>query len=915
MQILFDKYDLYETPSFILCNTDGSELYSLGGIYDRKYKPRYNSLSELTFTAPYKTNNIVNEYYIYLVYRRLVYLEDFGYFMITNVEETNDGITREKEITCQSLEVELSLKKITDFSGTYQFYDIISPSATLMGKILTYLPGWSIGTIDSDLLTLYRTFDVSDSTIYNFLMTEVEDSYQCVFSFDYLNKTISAYAVENAITPTDIYLSYDNIIEKLSIKEISDELCTALTVKGAGDLSINQVNPLGTDVIYNFSYFKTTDWMSQTLIDAITAWENRILEKQEEYANLLTSLKEANEQLNILESELTDLEAEMDALEGVRAVRIQQGLNYSDINSQIAAKQLEIDSKQAEIDSVNATIGNPLEYTTITRPELIIDPSTLYPDVHICETSAYYSGSSIYYPPEGSLLYLLQEINTYVSFEENFTEEQLTFLSGIVLGNTYNNENFIQTDIMTQSEIQDQAQEFSVDGVNFVFLKEFQTFIDQLELGASVTLELEEDLYVYPVLLGIDLDYDNPSDFSLIFGNRLRLDDSSYIFSDLFGQTVRQGITTSFNGEQWGNWNTNYKDDVSTFINSSLDASRNAVISGSTQNVLINQNGLRGRSMIGTDSYSPEQVWLINNMLAFTDDNWTTAKLALGKISTSSGSAFGLAGEVIVGNILAGNNLTITNESNTFNVNGNGATLTNATLTVNTTSGKTKIFLDPTNGIKIQGLVGGSWQDKFYADSNGNVIFSGNLSGATGTFSGNLSAATITGGTITGTTINGGTINGATGYFSGNVYAANLQGLVTSDQINSLLASKVAAGTMSNVNLSGGRGSITVGGAGQMLIAGTNGISMTDSFLISIVAPTITFGSSDVTANNLTVGGYDVGAAFSSINNNITTIYSYTNQLWSWRNSGKNITLTVSTPYGNMNMTFTYGLLTNYYYV
>jgi len=46
--------------------------------------------------------------------------------------------------------------------------------------------------------------------------------------------------------------------------------------------------------------------------------------------------------------------------------------------------------------------------------------------------------------------------------------------------------------------------------------------------------------------------------------------------------------------------------------------------------------------------------------------------------------------------------------------------------------------------------------------------FTGDLSGATGTFSGNVTAATITGGTISGasisgTTINGGSISGTTG--------------------------------------------------------------------------------------------------------------------------------------------------------
>jgi hypothetical protein len=723
MNQLFDKYNLYETPSFILCNPNEDQLFSLGGISDRRYKPRYNALSELSFTAPYKVNGVVSDYYSSLVYRRLVLLEDIGYFMITQVDENDDGITREKEVICQSIEVESNLKRLTNFEGTYQFYDFISPSDTLLGVILTYLPGWTIGSIDTELTTLFRTFNVSDVSIYNFLTTTVEDSFQCVIVFDSLLKTISAHTVENAVTSTDIFLSHDNVIENLNIKEISEEICTALTVRGAGYLSVAQVNPLGTDTIYNFTYFKKLEWMSQDLIDAITAWEARILEKQQDYANLLTLLRENNENLIALESELVDLNAEMDSLVGIQGARIQQGLNYSDINAQIVAKQAEIDSKQAEIDAVNSLIG-------------VADSGGIY--------------------PAGSIMAQLVDINTYVSFDTNFTQIQQNQLSAFELGNTYTNENFIQTDIMTQAEIQDQAQalydqavdvlakvsmpryEFSIDAVNFVFLKEFQNFITQLELGHSITLQLDEDTYIYPVLLGMDLNYDDPTDFSLIFGNRLRLDDSSYTFSDLFGQTVNQGITTSFDSTKWSSWKDNYENDVSTFINSALDASKNAVISGSAQDVIINQNGLRGRSAVGTGLYSPEQVWLINNMLAFTDDNWTSAKLALGKISTSSGSAFGLAGEVIVGNILAGNNLTITNESNTFNVNGAGATLTNATLTVNTTSGKTKIFLDPTNGIKIQGLVGGSWQDKFYADSNGNVIFSGNLSGATGTFSGNL---------------------------------------------------------------------------------------------------------------------------------------------------------------------------------
>jgi hypothetical protein len=863
MNILFDKYNLYEIPGFFLCNPDFQELYSLGCIKNRKYKPRFNAISELSFTAPYMVNGEVMDYYDSIEYRRLVYLEDIGYFMITQVDENNDGIIREKEVTCQSLEVEFSTKRLVSYSGTKQFYSFISPSATLLGEMLSYCPDWTIGTVDAELTTLYRTFDESDNSVYNFLMTTVEDAYQCVFSFDYLNKTVSAYAWGNVLTATDIYLSHDNVIKNLQIKTISDELVTALRVRGAGDLSISQVNPLGTDTIYNFEYYKTLAWMSQSLIDAIDAWNAKILANQTVYASLLTSLREAHENLITLTGELVDLNADMDALVQVQGARASAGIDYSDINALIVAKQAEIDSKQTEIDSINATIG--------------------------VESEGEY--------PAGSIMRQLSDINDDVSFTSNFTTVQLNDLARFILGNTYNNENFIQTDEMTQVEIQDQAQElydqavdvlskisvpryeFSVDSANFLFLKDFQTFITQLVLGCTVTIEIKDGTLIYPVLLGIDLNYDDATDFSLTFGNRLRLDDSSYIFSDLFGQTVKQGVTTSFNSEQWSNWNTNYKDDVSNFITSSLDASVNAVISGSTQNIIINQNGLRGRSAISENIYSPEQVWLINNVLAFTDDNWNTAKLALGKISTTSGSAFGLVADTIVGRLVAGNNLLITNDNATFSVNATGATLTNATMTINTTSGKNKILLDPTNGIKIQSLVGGSWQDKFYVDSAGNLTFSGALSGATGTFSGNLNAATITGGTITGTTINGGIINGATGYFSGNVYAANLQGLVTSDQINSLLASKIGAGTMSNVNLSGGRGSITVGGAGQMLMSGTNGISITDSYLITLTAPQLLVGAPLNALQGASIsGGLTVSSGDLDVSGNIST----NNQVSCW---------------------------------
>ena len=876
MIVNFDAFGIAETPTFIVCNPDKSELYAMGSAFDKKYSPRYNALSEISFTAPSKifvnpiTKNVEGfqasafqntafqvedvdtslvEYYDYLAPKRLVLLPDIGYFMITEVEEINDGITNLKTVVAKSLEVQLTFKKISNFSGTYQFYNSVSPSGTLLATILTYIPGWTIGIIDAELQTLWRTFDISDSTIYSFLINDVEEAFQAVFDFDYNLQTINAYTVEGATSSTDIFMSFDNLLEEVNISEISDELVTALNVYGSGDLSINQVNPLGGDSIYDFSYFKSTSWMPQELLTDIENWEIVVESYQAGYADLLTELLDYNETLISQQADLVDLQGELAALEAVKSAKIQQGLSLTTINISIAAKEAEITAQSELITTTSGSI------TT--------------------------TGSS------------LAAINTLCSFDNNFSGSQLTELSNFIYGSTYQNDNFIQTDLMTNAEIQAEAQElydqaldvlakvsqpryeFKVDAVNFTMLSEFQTFITQLSLGAIITLELNTGTYIYPVLLGMDINYEDPSDFSLIFSNRLRLDDSSFQFSDLFEQTVSSSLNTSFNSEQWGSWNTNYKDDVSTFIDSALDTATNNVVSGSSQNVIWDSNGIRIRQMLDSGTYDPKQIWMNNGIIAFTKDNWDSSSLALGQISTVTGSAYGLVAEIVVGTLLAGNDLLITNENNTFEVDGSGATLTDAILTLTTTGGNTKILLDPTNGIKIQKKSGASWSDQFYVDSSGNVIFKGGLSGATGTFSGALVAATGTfsGELVAATGTFSGNISGASGTFTGNIYANKLYGLVDYSQLTNIPPSMILPGTMNSVNMNGLGGTITISKTGSLeiqagggffgdgatgqrgLVFGPGLTSLVNETRVKISTPLFTWGN-DIVATRTWVESY-----------------------------------------------------------
>jgi len=896
----FDIFGRFEKPTITLCNPDREQLYAMGDIYDIRLTLRYNAMSELSFTIPAKVDGEDIEYFSLLEHPRKVYVEDVGYFIIVDPGRNSEGINQERTITCFSDEYTFATKNIVQFKGTYKFYDLIDPTGTLLHTLIQYVPGWTIGTVNVDLMSKYRTFDLTDTNIYNLLMEEVETKYQCVFEFDTINKTISAVVPTVASATTDIFLSHDNLLSKTSLKPNTDELVTALAVYGAGDLSINSVNPLGTNTIYNFDYFKTTDWMSGSLITAIDNWESAISASQTAYTNYLTDLRTLNEELVTLEGELVDLQSELAALEGVRKVRIEQGLSITAIKTEIDAKEAEITAKQVEITAKEAEIA-------------------------VVNTN-------------------LTTINTAVSFANNFTQDQLDDLQNFVFGNTYQNDAFIQTDEMSSAQIQDMAQRLydqaqdilvkvstprytlTVDSTNFLFLEEYDEFINQLALGSTITVEIDEDTVLYPALLEIMLSYDNPDNFGLTFSNRLRINDAAFVYSDFFGQTQKAVTTTTFNSEIWSNWEDNYKNDVSTFITSALDASLNNIISSTNQEIKISELGLRAKRYLPeTETYSPQQLWMTSNLLVFTADNWATASLALGAIEVNGNTVYGIVADAIVGRLIVGNNLTIQNDNNTFIVDNDGVRIYDAIIDITTTNGNNRIRIDPDNGFKIQKLVGGSWTDKFYANANGDITFSGALSGATGDFTGRITANE---GYIGGLTINAQGIQkdannfirsngdlkwgalsiiGTTAIFNGNFYANNLLGLVQSYQIGSVNADTITTGTLTAIDIYGSNiywSGVWMGtdGTGNSAIAADNKIYITQGYRAVLLMDsdrTRLFHPDEVTI------GWTSPTGNIRLNGTILT-----KDVNSASGYGISESFLVNTPTGNKKMNFINGLLT-----
>lgn len=132
-------------------------------------------------------------------------------------------------------------------------------------------------------------------------------------------------------------------------------------------------------------------------------------------------------------------------------------------------------------------------------------------------------------------------------------------------------------------------------------------------------------------------------------------------------------------------------------MKSSLDAAVNTIIAAKNQSVVINGSGIH----VGGDS--KYQLRIVDSMIAMTDDNWATAKLAIGLFASDEvGTYFGVNAEVIGGKLIVGNNLVIENETDDgvmqFKVDSSGAWLNNSTFVLQKDNGG-KILIDPMYGI------------------------------------------------------------------------------------------------------------------------------------------------------------------------------------------------------------------------
>lgn len=676
----YDYFNKLEMPMLTLCTPNYEEVGIIDNILEYKISPQFNCQSSLELTL-YKSD----EFTLYDLIKKdkTILIQDLGYFIITKCEDDLEGTKQLKNIIAESCEVELVNEDIAYLDGTFRFYNPSSPydNTTLMGKLFQQIPSWSFGSIDNVVANRYRTFDVPDNNLYNFLMTDVEQSYDCIIDFNPLLRKINVYDKDNYISQTEILITNEDLAEKISQVANENNIVTSCFVQGDNELGIQSVNPMGTSYIYNFDYYMTTEWMSQGLIDGLNLWKESIVYNQTNYSNFLITLDSKNTSLTVQEGLLAQYTAELENLKMQRDVIIANRQSTTSINTQI-------NNKSAQISATNVTI------------------SVIEGQIASTQTQ-------------------INNIATACSFEGSLTTEQLAELKHFVKTTKYVDNTFVVTDTITYTETQaikkelfDLATsvlqrnaiptyEFSLDCKGFIFSKEFEKYTTQLNVGKTIDIRLADGTIGSFCVLKLDVDYISRT-LDITLGNMYRLNNSAWTFANEQSNSTKTTSTLNIERTMYATpIKSGQLEEAYRFVNSSLNLTKNAILSANGQTTEMLDSGLHSRAMVN-GVLQPEELVITNRTIAFTDDNWANVKTAVGKFTYTDVNGivrdvYGIVGDYIVGNIIIGTGMSIKNNVNTFIVDDTGIYLSGNQLVVDTTN--LKVNVDGLGSVEVNGKI------------------------------------------------------------------------------------------------------------------------------------------------------------------------------------------------------------------
>lgn len=637
-----------------------------------------NSPDTGTFTVYRYEDDVETRFYQELEIGKYIQLSGIGWFRITEVSVINEGSNEYKEITILSLECELGQTYLTSFGslGTdddeqggldrYCLYNPMDVDHSVMHIVLEKNPGWSIHYIDPLISTEYRNFQQDSIDSYSFLTGTVAEMFECIFQFDSYSRSISAYKLESLGRNTGIFLNYRNVIKSIRMSTSEDNIKTVLTVIGGNDdrtntpLGIVDVNITGTNQIYNFSYFH--HMMSQELRDGLKHFSDLCKANETRYQEKMSSLLSHYDALNTLKNKVPDKDSSGDWTQYGLAELQKESLSYWDKMKTLLDSE---DEKRKEYNKIRQAI----EAEIAVRKAQIEQKSAEITEV-IAEINA--------------LTVSLEQVLGVTLYEE---------LGPFIREDTLTDDSFIVTNSMTDHEILTMQQALlehgrselkkicspqftlDIDLLNYTVDYDYKRFTDALQMFNIIHIIFDDrDSVISARLLKMHINWDDPSDFKVTFSNRNSLKETWGLIEEIRSQADDVSSKVEFATGAWKNAAA-VSVDVNKYMNQILNAANQQLTSNDNNEILISKVGIQCRKFLPEQAiYDPAQIWITNNVIAITQDDWNNVGLAIGHVKMGNDYFFGVCADTLVGRAILGGQFLISNESGEFTIDQNGFT-------------------------------------------------------------------------------------------------------------------------------------------------------------------------------------------------------------------------------------------------
>lgn len=592
---------------------------------------------------------------------KLIYIKDCGYYVIKekSITETSEG-EREVVLKCYGQEYRLSKKNIIMETKTIQLKsNAIDPTPGVFDMIEEET-GWRLVMIDEvaqyDFIMggkslKYRYFDGIQKTWWGFLTEEVQTGYDVVLFFDNLKKEIYCYGRSSFGELTRLYISKSNYLESLGTTSNAQDIITRLYATGKEGLTFNSVNPLGTQYVEDFSYFRNEDYMSAGLLTALNKYYPRLevlnTQWKKETAVLLGLQNQRAEMSNVLQT----YQEELKALKAMQSAFAKEGddANLTKIKTEIQAKESQISIQEGVVSTKDKAIE-----TQQNKVQSICESSAK-------ENIAESNGSKIFSRA------LLDELDNFI-YEGNWSNESCITEEGLYASAIQQLSVVCKPQLDISVSLKDLGfndfkEKVKTDG-NVETVEKY--FIEECGLGHFVKIEGVD--YAEKIrIIGYSYSPSDEEDETGTISLTLSTSEFALTFSGNLGSVINNSSRVSrvFNANKMSldkaRENANW---IEEYYQNALDVKmKNIMASQGRNKIMINENGV----WCEDGENANDVVLMTSGGVLISDDGLATCRTAI--------DASGVIAEEIIGRLLIGQKLYISDDKGEMEILGNLITI------------------------------------------------------------------------------------------------------------------------------------------------------------------------------------------------------------------------------------------------